>query len=64
MAKVRFCIDCYNFEDRMGMEGYVVCAKRHTPGTTCNDFIDRVEKSRELSAKKRMDLLIRPRGIR
>ncbi|MEM1673454.1 MAG: hypothetical protein QXN24_01310 [Candidatus Bathyarchaeia archaeon] len=39
---VRFCLECKNFEDRMEIDGSVVCAKNHKPGVSCPDFQDRV----------------------
>jgi len=35
---VRFCLECKNFEDRMEIDGSVVCAKNHRPGVSCPDF--------------------------
>ncbi len=43
----RFCRDCYNFEDRRDIDGTVVCAKNHSPGVCCEDFVVRDEGLRE-----------------
>lgn len=40
--RTRFCLECKNFDDRKEIEGVVVCAKGHRPGTSCPDFEDRV----------------------
>jgi len=40
----RFCWNCYNFEDRRDIDGVVLCAKGHTPGTTCEDFVEREDE--------------------
>jgi len=44
----RFCWNCYNFEDRRDIDGVVLCAKGHTPGTTCEDFVEREERLMEI----------------
>ena len=44
----RFCWNCYNFEDRRDIDGVVLCAKGHTPGTTCKDFVEREERLMEI----------------
>lgn len=43
--RTRFCLECENFEDRMEIEGYVVCAKGHTPGISCPDFKSKSERT-------------------
>lgn len=44
----RFCWNCYNFEDRRDIDGVVLCAKGHTPGTTCDDFVQGEDRSTEI----------------
>jgi hypothetical protein len=44
----RFCWNCYNFEDRRDIDEVVLCMKGHTPGTTCEDFVEREEKLMEI----------------
>jgi hypothetical protein len=44
----RFCWNCYNFEDRRDIDGVVLCTKGHTPGTTCEDFVEREEELTEI----------------
>jgi len=44
----RFCWNCYNFEDRRDIDGVVLCAKGHTPGTTCEEFAEREDKLIEI----------------
>lgn len=42
----RLCWNCYNFEDRRDIDGAVLCARGHAPGTYCEDFIARDENPR------------------
>jgi len=44
-----FCWNCYNFEDRRDIDGTVLCAKGHVPETTCEDFMARNKKSRQVN---------------
>lgn len=44
----RFCWNCYNFEDRRGIDGAALCAKGHVPGTICEDFVEREEGLMEI----------------
>lgn len=37
----RFCWNCYNFEDRRDIDGVVLCTKGHSPGTICEEFVER-----------------------
>jgi len=46
----RLCWNCYNFEDRRDIDGTVLCAKGHAPGSTCEDFMARNKKLRQVSA--------------
>lgn len=43
----RFCRDCYNFEDRRDIDGTVVCARNHSPGVCCEDFVVKDESLKE-----------------
>lgn len=49
----KFCRECYNFEDRRDIDGTVACAKNHSPGVCCEDFMAKDENLREtrLSAR-------------
>lgn len=44
----RFCWTCYNFEERRDIDGVALCTKGHTPGTNCEDFIEREERLIEI----------------
>jgi len=50
---VRFCLECKNFEDRMEIDGSVVCAKNHRPGVSCPDFQDKFEGLRNTASRTR-----------
>jgi len=50
---LRFCIECKNFEDRMEIDGNIVCAKNHNPGVSCPDFQDKFEGVRNTASKTR-----------
>ncbi|MEM3407249.1 MAG: hypothetical protein QW806_06015 [Nitrososphaerota archaeon] len=49
----RFCLECKNFEDRMEIDGNVVCARGHDPGINCPDFKDKFEDIRNVASKTR-----------
>jgi hypothetical protein len=50
---LRFCLECKNFEDRMEIDGNVVCAKSHSPGISCPDFKDKFEGVKITASKTR-----------
>ncbi len=41
----RFCAECVNFQE---IEGISVCAKGHNPRITCESFVERFEKLKEI----------------
>ncbi|MBS7634694.1 hypothetical protein KEJ34_04265 [Candidatus Bathyarchaeota archaeon] len=49
----RFCIECENFEDRMEIDGVVLCARGHRPGVACQEFQDRFEGGKATASKTR-----------
>jgi hypothetical protein len=53
MPPLRFCLECKNFEDRMEIDGNVVCARGHNPGISCQDFKDKFEGVRTTASKTR-----------
>lgn len=51
--KGRMCWTCYNFEDRRDIDGKALCAKGHTPGLRCEDYIARDRRLGEIKLKER-----------
>lgn len=49
---VKFCSNCYNFEDRRDTEGYALCGRIHRPGVGCEDFIAREIKLKRVGKKE------------
>ncbi|MGB9714390.1 MAG: hypothetical protein ACPLZC_05355 [Candidatus Bathyarchaeales archaeon] len=54
--RMRFCLECKNFEDRNEIDGVVLCARGHNPGTSCFDFQSKFEKLEETVSKTRFCL--------
>ncbi|MBS7646935.1 hypothetical protein KEJ24_03770 [Candidatus Bathyarchaeota archaeon] len=49
----RFCVECKNFEDRMEIDGVVLCARGHRPGVACQEFQDLFEGAKAIASKTR-----------
>jgi len=49
----RFCVECKNFEDRVEIDGVVLCARGHHPGVACREFQDRFEGAKATASKTR-----------
>jgi len=54
--RIRFCVECKNFEDRKEIDDIVVCARGHRPGVSCPEFQDKFEGLRNTASKTRFCL--------
>ncbi|MEM1547303.1 MAG: hypothetical protein QXP91_12705 [Candidatus Methanomethylicia archaeon] len=49
----RFCLECKNFEDRMEIDGVVLCIKGHHPHIACPEFQEKFEGVKATASKTR-----------
>jgi len=54
--RLRFCLECKNFEDRNEIDGVVLCARGHDPGVSCPEFQSKFERLEETVSKTRFCL--------